>query len=385
MVDARQKEAAEAMKWSKYTASALGIRNMLELAKPALAISPDAFDRDPWLLNCVNGTLELRTGKLREHRREDYITKLCPTQYQPDAACPAWNQFLHTILAGNVELLTYLQQLCGYWLTGDVREQILPIFWGTGSNGKSTFTETASAVVGDEYWIAGDRSLVISKKNESGHSTEKMDLFGRRLATVVETEEGQQFAEAFVKQMTGGDTFRGRNPYERTWQFKPTHKVLLVTNHKPRVKATDHAFWRRVKLVKFGVTIPDEKQDKLLPEKLRAEASGILAWMVRGCLDWQRAGLQEPECVRRETAKYRADEDLIAQFIRECCIVDPGAEVQLKRLRARCKAWCEDRSEREPTQRRFGEYLKDEGFGTRVSNGTWYLGIGLLEPADGLE
>lgn len=377
MVDA-QKELAEALKWARYSASAQGIRNMLELAKPDLAIMPEAFDRDPWLFNCPNGTLDLRTGKLREHRREDFITKVCPTPYRPDDRCPEWLKFLDAILAGDAELGDYLQRLCGFWLTGDVREQILPIAYGTGSNGKTTFINAFAETVGENYIITADKSIIIAKKNETS-STERMDLAGRRLALVMETDEGQAFAEAFVKQLTGGDTIRGRRVFENTWQFKATHKVLLVTNHKPRVRATDHAFWRRVKLIRFGVTIADEDQDKQLPEKLKAEASGILAWAVRGCLDWQRDGLREPECVRQETAKYRADEDSIAQFIAECCVVNTAAKVQLKRLRERYEAWCKDRGEREASGRRFGEYLKSQGFGTHVSNGTWYLGIGLLE------
>jgi putative DNA primase/helicase len=372
-------ELQAAVKWAQYVASARGIKNMLELAKPDLAVVPGQFDKDPWLLNCPNGTLDLRTGKLREHCVEDYLTKLCATPYEPDVRCPVWQSFLDTIFAGNVAMIAYLQRLSGYWLTGDVREQILPIFWGTGSNGKSTFIEVGTQVVGEDYWITADRSIVIAKKNESGHSTEKMDLFGRRLAVVMETEEGQQFAEAFVKQLTGGDTYRGRNLYERTWQFKPTHKVVLVTNHKPRVKATDHAFWRRIKLVHFGVTIPDEKPDKTLPEKLKAEAQGILAWMVRGCLDWQRDGLAEPQSIRDDTKKYRSDEDLLGRFIRDCCIVAPAAKVKLKVLRERYEAWCKERGEHEVSGRRFGEYLKGEGFGTQTSNGTWYLGIGVIE------
>jgi putative DNA primase/helicase len=374
----QDKQLVEAMKWAKHTASARGIRDMIELAKPDLAITPDAFDRDPWLLNCFNGTLELRSGRLREHRREDYITKLCPTPHQPEAKCPTWLTFLDSIFGGDTDLADYVQRLCGYWLTGDVREQILPIAYGTGSNGKTTFINAFAEMVGGDYCITADKSIIIAKKSE-GSSTERMDLFGRRLALVIETDEGQKLAEAFVKQLTGGDRIRGRRVFENTWEYAPTHKVLLVTNHKPRVRAIDHAFWRRVKLINFGVTIEDENQDKRLPDKLRAEAPGILAWAVRGCMDWQRRGLGESDSVRRETAKYRADEDVIAQFVAGCCVVADGVKVQLKKLRERYAAWSEEHGEREASGRRFGEYLKAKGFGTHVSNGTRYLGIGLRE------
>jgi putative DNA primase/helicase len=372
-------EVHAAIKFAQYTASTRGQRSFLEQAKPDLAAVPEQFDLPPFLLNCPNGTVELDTGRLREHRIDDFLTRLCPTEYDPDSTCPAWLNFIDTILKDE-KIIAYLQRLCGYWLTADVREQILPIFYGTGSNGKSTYIETLKSVVGDDYWMTADRSIVIASKKDSGHSTERMDLFGRRLAIVMETEEGQQFAEAFVKQLTGGDSFRGRNPYERTWEFKPTHKVVLITNHKPRVKATDHAFWRRIKLVLFGVTIPDHQQDKRLPEKLKAEARGILAWMVRGCLDWQRHGLGEPESVTMATKAYRDAEDVIAQFVSECCIRHERAKVQLKALRARLESWCSERGEREPSGRRLGEYLKQElQLESHVSNGTWYDGIGLVE------
>lgn len=374
------RELQEAIKWARHTASARGIRDMLELAKPDLAVTPDMFDRDAWLLNCANGTLELKTGTLREHRREDYLTKLCPTEYHASAACPTWLAFLDTIFAGHAALITYIQRLMGYWLTGDVREQILPIAWGVGSNGKSTLVNAVMEAMGTDYAIKVDKSVVVAKDRE-GHSTERMDLHGVRLGIVTETDDGQRFAEAAVKELTGGDVIRGRRMREDTWEYRPTHKLLLVTNHKPRVRATDHAFWRRVKLIHFGVVIPDHAQDKTLPAKLKAEYPGILAWCVRGCLDWQRDGLAEPECVRQSTAEYRASEDVIGQYIAERCTT--GA-VRAKKtdLLKDYQEWCNANGFHAATSTKFTQALAERGH--KLDTGRrFYDGIGLCSDTSG--
>lgn len=381
----QDREVQEVIKHAQYTASARGIRNMMELAKPDLAVTPDMFDRDPWLLNCHNGTLELQTGTLREHRLEDYITKLCPTEYDVNAVCPVWLSFLDSIFAGDTELITYLQRLCGYFLTGDTREQILPIAWGTGSNGKTTLINAVMEMMGADYAIKLDRKVVIAQDRD-GHSTERMDLAGMRLGVVTETDDGQRFAEAMVKDLTGGERIRGRRVRENTWEYAPTHKLLLATNHKPRVKATDHAFWRRVKLTHFGVTIADEHQDKLLSAKLRAEHRGILAWAVRGCLVWQRDGLAEPECVRQATAHYRAAEDIIGQYIAERCIIgddSSGFPVRAKSsdVYADYKHWCEANGLRHATKTKLTQALAERGIGQDTGR-RWYDGIGLCAEAN---
>lgn len=372
----QDREVQEVIRHAQYTASARGIRNMLELAKPDLAVTPDMFDRDPWLLNCPNGTLELQTGSLREHRLEDYITKLCPTEYDANAVCPVWLSFLDTIFAGNTELITYLQRWCGYCLTGDVREQVLPIAWGTGSNGKTTFINAVMEMMGTDYAIKLDRKVVIAQERE-GHSTERMDLAGKRLGVVTETDDGQRFAEAIVKDLTGGERIRGRRVKENTWEYAPTHKLLLVTNHKPRVRSSDHAFWRRIKLIHFGVTIADDQQDKTLPAKLKAEHPGILNWAVNGCRAWQRDGLAEPECVRHATDQYRAAEDVIGQYIAERCTT--GA-VRAKKadLVKDYQEWCKANGFHAVTSTKLTQALADRGHNLDIGR-RWYEGIGLCD------
>jgi putative DNA primase/helicase len=360
---------------------------MLESARSeaGIPILPEELNRDGMLLNCGNGTLELRTGKLREHRPEDFITKLCPVAFDPHARCETWLRFLADIFpagdaakdAGDGELIGWLQRFLGYCLTGDVREQILPIFWGKGANGKSTLLNVLLEMLGTDYAIKAPTDLLMVKGD--AHPTEKADLFGRRLVVCLETEEGRRLAESLVKDLTGGDRIRARRMREDFWEFSPTHKVILCTNHKPRIRGTDHAMWRRIRLVPFTVTIPDDKQDKQLPDKLRAEYPGILAWLVRGCLDWQRQGLGLPEAIRMATSVYRCNEDLLAAFLAECCEIHHALRCRASDLYGRFRRWCEHGGETIPSQRTFGEMLTDRGFVRSTSNGTWYHGIGLRQ------
>lgn len=303
---------------AKYSNSKDGIRNMITLAKSELAIGPGQLDHDPWVLNVENGTLDLRIGELRPHRREDFITKLAPVAFDPGAACPRWKAFLDTIFDGNAELGTYLQRLVGYCLTGDASEHILPFLFGTGANGKSTFVEVVLKLLGSDYSMKAPPDLLMAKRGES-HPTDRADLFGKRFVACVETEEGRKLAEALTKELTGGDRVRARRMREDFWEFAPTHKVWLAGNHKPQIVGTDHGIWRRIKLIPFEVVISDKQQDKQLGKKLAAELPGVLNWALAGCLDWQRHGLQEPAIVQTATNDYAGEEDEVGQFLDECC------------------------------------------------------------------
>lgn len=372
-----EKRVDAAMRFIKATANERNIRAFLTLAKSetGIALMPDVFDRDAMLFNVANGTLELRTGKLREHRREDFLTKLAGVAFDADAESYQWDQFLERIFDGKQELIDYARRLTGYCLTGSVQEQVLPIFWGGGANGKSTYINTIMAAMG-HYAIKAPHNLLIETGER--HPTELADLQGRRLVACVETGEGKRLAETLVKELTGGEAVRARRMREDFWQFDPTHKIIVATNHKPRVVGTDKAIWRRLKLVPFIVTIPDVDQDKTLPAKLLLELPGVLAWAVRGCLDWQRQGLGEPHEVKAATAEYRASQDTLASFLSECCVVSERAVVRLAALRKRYGDWCEEHDEKPVSGRRFGEFL-GERFTKRTSNGTIYEGLRLLE------
>jgi P4 family phage/plasmid primase-like protien len=334
------------------------IRYMIDLAKSHMAASHTDFDPDPWLLNCQNGTIELRTGELREHRRSDLITKVTPVEYDPTGKAPVFEAFLEQILPSEA-LRGFVQRAFGAALPGEVLDNILVILHGTGSNGKTTLVEALMEAFG-EYAIASAPDLLMSKGNT--HPTELADLFGARLVVCMESEEGRRLNEGLVKQLTGRDKLKARWMREEFWEFDPTHTIFLGTNHKPEIRGTDHAIWRRLKLVPFDVTIPDAEQDKELPAKLQKELPGILRWVVEGCLEWQRTGLKEPDEVKGATKSYRADMDVLEQFIEDRCVVASKAHAAASALYLQYQFWCERMGEKPTSQRRFGERLGERGF-----------------------
>jgi P4 family phage/plasmid primase-like protien len=355
-------------KWASSSLSESKLRAMISLAQsePGIPVLPEELDASPDLLNVLNGTIDLRTGELTEHRREDLITKLAPVEYDPDATAPVWATTLQRLLPVP-EVRAFFKKLCGYAFTGNVSEQLLPVLYGTGANGKSTVVNALLDVAGD-YGMQAAPDLLVAKKG--AHPTELADLFGMRLVASIEVEDGSRLAESLVKQLTGGDRVKARRMRQDFWEFEPTHKVLMACNHKPQVRGTDIAIWRRIKLVPFTETIPAAEQDKALPDKLRAEAAGILAWAVDGCLEWRREGLQAPEEVRQATGEYRAEMDVLGAFLQECCEIDIEYNETAKELYAAYKFWCEDNGERPETQRRFGSRLTERGGFERYRGGS---------------
>jgi putative DNA primase/helicase len=336
---------------------------MIALARsePGVPVLPDQLDADRWLLNVANGTVDLRTGVLREHRRGDFITKLAPVDFNPAAKCPLWTVFLRRIMAENEALIMFLQRAVGYSLTGDVSEQVLFLLYGTGANGKSTFIDVVLSVLGG-YATMTAPGLLLSSRNDR-HPTEVADLFGARFAASVEVGEGRRMAEERVKQLTGGDRVKARRMQEDFWEFAPTHKLWIAANHKPVIRGTDLAIWRRIRLVPFTVAIPKEEQDRGLPGKLKAEAAGILAWAVQGCLNWQREGLATPAAVDVATGDYREEMDILADFIAERCVEDEGAESTAGKLYDAYAVWAKLNGDKFPLSKRaFGLRLGERGF-----------------------
>jgi P4 family phage/plasmid primase-like protien len=337
-------------------ATALSAMTRIARALPGVPVVPEQLDRDPFLFNCLNGTLDLRTGELREHRREDYLTKLAPVVYDPNAKAPLWEKFLLEIMGDDVELVAFLQRAIGYSMTGCVNEQALFFCYGDGANGKSTFLRAVLEVFGD-YGMPGAPDILVAKRQET-HPAEVADLFGARLVVCQELEAGRALAESTMKKLTGSDPIKARLMHENFWTFLPTHKFWLAANHKPRVSGTDEAVWRRLKLIPFLVTIPEGRRDGQLLEKLLVERSGILRWAVEGCSQWRAGGLKPPAQVVKATREYREEEDRLAAFLEECCEFDPSFVISSVDLYRSYAQWCDVNAARPLARRAFGEGLK---------------------------
>lgn len=379
-----KREREDLAKWAVTSERRERLNAMTSLAQSEqpIPVKVETLDAEPWLLNCENGTLDLRTGELREHRREDYLTKLCPIEYptEPGIDPELWHGFLDRIFSGKAELIGFVRRLSGMALVGQVVEHVLPIFYGTGANGKSVFLETVCNLLGSDYAMAAPHGFLIASKSDK-HPTEVADLHGMRLVAANETDEGCRLSEALVKQLTGGDQLRARRMRQDFWGFTPSHTVILTTNHKPTVRGTDNGIWRRIRLVPFTVTIPDEEQDGELKKKLEGEWPAILRWIVSGCVEWQREGLQAPDEVLAATNSYRADMDVLGEFLKECCIEGAGCHARASELYKAYSAWAEARGEHVASQTKFGLRLSDRKFekGHDQRNCVVYKGLGLLK------
>ena len=325
------------------------IAAMAALAQPDVAVAPDDLDSDLWAFNCLNGTIDLETGNLRPHCPTDLITKLAPVEYDPKATCPRFELFLKRVFANEIELIQFVQRFLGMSLTGDVREQLLLIFYGEGNNGKNVLLDTNTGLMGDYASEAPPDLLTVTKHRE--HPTEIADLCGRRLVIASESEEAATLRLQLVKRLTGNARLKGRFMRKDYFEFRRTHKLILVTNNRPVIRENSEAAWRRIRLVPFSVVIPPDERDPELLEKLATERAGILAWLVRGCLDWQRVGLGEPAAVSEATSNYRVEQDFLSEFISERCIVQPQAWVSRTAIFAEYQEWSQRVGERQPLDR----------------------------------
>jgi putative DNA primase/helicase len=336
---------------------------MLNLAKCEVPILPEEMDMDMMLLNVNNGTIDLRMGKLREHRRDDFITKQSSVDYVSGASCERWLSFLGRIMNNNTNLIEFLQRAIGYALTGDIGEQTLFFLYGTGANGKTVFLESIKGMLGD-YAKEAEPEILIQKRNDS-HPTGVADLMGARFVSTTEVGEGRRMDEVKVKQLTGGDRLKARFMRQDFFEFYPTHKIFLAANHKPIIRGTDLAIWRRIRLVPFEVTIPEQERIPLakMLAQLASEWSGILAWAVQGCLAWQEHGLGVPLEVEKATQAYRDEMDVLTNFFDECCVIHENAWVNSAKLWNAYLAWTKENEEQYPLGRRaFGNRLTARGF-----------------------
>lgn len=354
---------ASLIRWASKSESAARRKAMLDLARSeeGIAIQPGQLDADPWKLNVVNGTLDLTTGTLRPHDREDLITRCLSTPYLPTAKCPKFIAFLDRIFSSNTELVAYVQRMLGYALTGSTREQAIFIAHGSGANGKSTLLGIIARLL-EGYAAEADTDSFLEQKGGSIRE-DIAALDGARFVAASETADGRRLSEALVKKATGGEKLRARRLYENGYTFVPGFKVWLSTNHRPQIVGTDHAIWRRIRLIPFDVTIPEKERDRDLPAKLGAELPGILAWAVEGCRQWQRDGEQPPPCVLQATEQYSLDMDALASWIGERCELRTGVRETAKCLYADYAAYCQGTGEDSLNQHAFSKRLTERGCG----------------------
>jgi P4 family phage/plasmid primase-like protien len=328
----------------------------LASTQPEVAARSTDFDRDPWALNTPAGVVDLRTGKVRPHNPADLITRITRASVGSVDGCPRWLVFVLECMDGDSALASYVQRAVGYALTGDIREHCMFFLYGGGANGKGTLVNTLVRLLGD-YAHPGAPDLLLETRGDS-HPTGQADLFGARLVSVQEVGQGRAWADATLKALTGGDPIKARRMREDFWSFEPSHKFFVSGNFKPRVRGADDGIWRRMRLVPFEVSFKD-REDKALPETLAAEASGILAWAVQGCLEWQKHGLAEPERVSSQTQAYRRESDGPGEFIRARCRFVAGETIARRRLRAAYEEWCADRGDQPVSAKRLAEALRE--------------------------
>jgi putative DNA primase/helicase len=319
------------------------------------------WDSDPLLLGVPSGkVVDLRTGKVREARREDYITKYAAVVPADEEDCPKFKQFMSDILPPQV--IAYLKRLLGYFLTASVKEEIFVFLYGEGGNGKGTFVKIVLAVLGAYAEILPASALLSSRRDR--HPTDIAKLEGLRLASSSETADGQFWNEARIKSLTGGDKQTGRKMRQDFSDFEPTHKLLIDSNNKPSLAKVDKAIRRRFHLVPFSVTISEEKRNRQLKEQLLSELSGIFRWAINGCLEWQRDGLQPPPEVLGATEEYFEEQDLLGQWIHSHCEMGADFRTSSKSYFASWQAFCLVNGEEVGTQRSLTNKLKQRGFGS---------------------
>jgi putative DNA primase/helicase len=337
---------------------------MIDLARSEenIPVNPELLDTHPYLLNCENGTVDLTTGTLKPHDRSDLLTKCAPVTYDPGADCPLWGGFLNQVMGGNSELVSFLQRAIGYTLTGDASEQVLFILYGLGANGKSVFVETIQGMLGEDFARSIPTGTIMASKYGDGRgpSPDLARLAGARMVTVNEVNEDQRIDESLIKQATGGDTMTARYLHSNFFEFKPQFKLFIRANHKPIIQGSDNAIWRRMRMIPFTVTIPPDRRDPDLTDKLRGEWPGILAWAVRGCMSWQQDRLAPPDSVLAATRGYQSEMDVVQQFLDQS--TQPGNFVGATDLYKAYSSWCEDNGYEPTSQHKFGRKLSSKGY-----------------------
>jgi putative DNA primase/helicase len=367
--ESRRKDIATHAKKSESRDS---ISAAMDLAKSetGIPILATDFDQNKTLFNCLTGTAETETGKIREHRREDYITMISEVQHDRTATCSRWDKFLEEVTAGDKELISFLQRSVGYSLTGSNLEQCFWLLFGDGSNGKSTFIDTVLNLMGDYGAQIKTEVLLESRYEQKGYHV--ATLRAKRFVAAVESNMNRRLAVGLLKQATGMDRMVGRYPYGRPFEFYPEFKLWLSTNHRPKIDDTTESIWRRIHAVPFTVHFKKPEDvppnysgpviDRTLPEQLKKELPGILNWAIKGSIDWRKRGLDAPKAVLEATWQYRKEEDVFGTFLEDCCELGDDATETATLIYKRYSEWCEENGEKAMSQTALGKLLPSRGF-----------------------
>ena len=373
----------------KDVARAQRVLTMAAAGENGLSVKGDEIDQKPRILVCNNGELYLDTGELKNGIWENFLSKHTPVNFEGiETPCPTWEKTILEIFNGNIALVEFFQRICGCALVGEVVHSFLVVLTGIGRNGKSLIVETLSNVLGQlARPIRSEMLLESFRPNASGPTPDIMALFGIRLAFASETDDGCKISPSRVKWLTGKDTITGRNPHDKhESNFKPSHTLFLLTNHKPRADANDFALWERMFLIPFDISFVDRdpvkenerRADPDLSSKLEKEYSGILAWMIRGCLAWQKVGLAPPAIVKDAVDEYRREEDILGDFIQERCVIKEGYFVKSSDVYSAFKEWWKENvSNKPPSSHKFGKWFGSR-FERKKTPYVSYLGVGIL-------
>ncbi|PGL26883.1 DNA primase [Bacillus thuringiensis] len=371
------------VKWGRQCEKRAIRMNSIKDMIPLVPAQREDFDTHQYLLNVENGVIDLKTGKLSPHDRDFMLTKMVNIEFKQGEDCPNWKLFLDSIfkdVEGNTdyELIEFIQKSIGYSLTSDISEQVMFFLYGSGRNGKSTFINTIKSLLGN-YAKQTNSDTFIKKKHDSGVNNDIARLAGARFVSAVESEEGQQLSEALVKQITGGEPISARFLRQEFFEFTPAFKVFFTTNHKPIIKGMDEGIWRRVRMIPFIVTIPKDKVDRKLPEKLSMEMSGILNWAIEGCLKWQRESLGEPKAIQDATNHYKEEMDILEPFLLDKCFLHPQAKMEAKELYSEYSRWCNEEGEIILRNRTFYRLLENKNIVKKrgAKNKVFLYGVGL--------
>ena len=373
-------------KWAACSEAAPRLKAMLSLAQSEVEIAccGDDLNVDPYLLNVENGTLDLKTGRLRAHDPNDMISRLAPVAYKPDASDEKLDDFLLTVFRDHGEeagrLVLYLQRAIGYALTGSTSEEKLFFVHGPEATGKSTLVEALKAMLGD-YAATADFETFLARRGDAGVRNDIARLAGARLVGSLEVDEGKKLAEGLIKSLTGKDKITARFLFTEAFEFQPQFKLVLAANARPRVNANDGAMWRRIDCIPFTNTIPEDKRDAKVKDHLLADPearSALLAWAVQGCQNWQREGLATPDAVKAYTEEYRQESDIIGEWIGACCERNKHVAATSAELHASYAPWVESRREKPLGAKNFTKALRDHGLqDDHGRNGTVWYGITL--------